>query len=68
MVLFGGWAVPEVLAEEFRELLRKLIHIAHEPANLRDALVSGVELQVARQLLVTPSIEHPVEGLLFGMK
>nr|BFE46093.1 hypothetical protein GCM10017547_39860 [Pseudarthrobacter oxydans] len=39
-----------------------------EPADIPDALVNGVELQVARQLLVPPAIEHLIKGLLFGMK
>jgi hypothetical protein len=46
----------------------KFIHVIHEPADIPDALVNGVELEVARQLLVAPTIEHLIEGLLFGMK
>ena len=46
----------------------KFIHVIHEPADIPDALVNGVELQVAGQLLVPPAIEHLIEGLLLGMK
>ncbi len=47
---------------------RKFIHMIHEPADVTDALVNRVELQVARELLVAPAIQHLIEGLLFGMK
>jgi hypothetical protein len=33
----------------------KLIDVVYKPANVPDALVNGVELQIARQLLVPPS-------------
>jgi hypothetical protein len=61
--------VPEILLDMGRRPMpRKFIHMIHEPANIPDALVNGVELQVARQLLVPPPIEHLIEGLLFRMK
>ncbi|GAA2143962.1 hypothetical protein GCM10009825_34890 [Arthrobacter humicola] len=61
--------IPEILLDLGRgPVPGKLIHMVHEPANVPDALINSVELQIARQLLVPPAIEHLIKGLLFGMK
>jgi hypothetical protein len=46
----------------------KFVYVVYESADIADALVNGVEFQVARQLLVPPAIEHLIQGLLLGMK
>ena len=42
--------------------------MVYKPADVPDALVNGVELQIARQLLVSPAIQHLIEGLLFRVE
>lgn len=56
---------PEILLDMGRRPMpRKFIHMIHEPADVPDALVNRVELEVSRELLVAPAIKHLIERRL----